>query len=104
MYSLILMTAMTAAPQGPEFGGLFRRSAACYGTCDGQTAGCYGADRPGFGSRIRAFFSFGGCNGCNGCYGSCAGRTANACYGSLACYGSHACVGGMPPFDGGHPA
>jgi uncharacterized protein (TIGR03000 family) len=116
MYSLILMTAMSSAPQGPEFGGYFRDlfhrngCAGCYGTCAGRGAACYGTCDGGFGSRIRAFFSFGGCNGC---YGSCTGRSY-ACYGAShscqGCHGTaHACAGGMAfgshpaPFDYGGP-
>src|SRR5579883_462416 len=117
MYSLILMTAMSSAPQGPEFGGYFRDlfnrgcsgctgCSGCYGSCSGQGTGCYGSDRPPFGSRLRAFFSFGGGDCCGGCYGSCTGRSY-ACYGSSCCGGSG--FGGYAaPLDyglpGGYPA
>ena len=89
MYSLILMTAMSGAPEAPEFNGFFRnlfngcRRESCYG-CYGsgvsRSVGCYGSC-DGFGSRVRAFFNRGSC------YGSCYG-TSYACYGS-----SYSCVG-----------
>jgi uncharacterized protein (TIGR03000 family) len=90
MYSLVLMTAMTTAPSTADFNGFFRNafrggcssasaSSGCYGSS------CYGSSCYGFGSRIRTFFSFGGCSG--SCYGS-------SCYGS-SCYGSsYSCNGG----------
>lgn len=76
MYSLVLMTAMTAAaPETPNFFGVFRCHwgrpvAACWGChgcygCAGWRAGCWGC--------------YGGCYGCSGCVGvryhSCAGCT-----------------------------
>jgi uncharacterized protein (TIGR03000 family) len=90
MYSLIVMTALSGAPDVPEFGGLFRNAfsgcAGCYGSCVGRSAGCFGCVGGGFGSRLRAFFSFGG----GSCYGSCLGR-------SYACVGmAHSCVGFAP--------
>ncbi len=95
MYSMILMAAMTGAPDAPEFGGLFRNlfnggcCGGCYGSGYDRSFGCYGSSccGGGFGSRIRAFFDR------FSCYGSCTGR-------SFACYGSgYSCTGGsaMPP-------
>lgn len=108
MYSLILMTAMSSAPQGPEFNGFFRdlfqrgscsgNCTGCYGTCVGKSAGCYGNSCHGFGSRIRSFFSFrgGNCNGGCGGQGSCSGQTSNSCIGSTyLAQGSSCCGGGI---------
>jgi len=74
MYSLVLMTAMTAsAPEAPKcpclFQGIFNRfGSGCWGGggcsgCQGYTNGCRG-----------------GCNGCGGCYGcyGCAGGCIGA--------------------------
>ncbi|HET6573014.1 MAG TPA: TIGR03000 domain-containing protein [Fimbriiglobus sp.] len=107
MYSLILMTAMSGAPEAPQFNGFFRnlfngcRGESCYG-CYGsgvsRSAGCYGSCH-GFGSRLRAFFSFGG----GSCYGSGVSRSGG-CYGSgYSCSGSsYSCGGGygLPPAGG----
>jgi uncharacterized protein (TIGR03000 family) len=116
MYSLILMTAMTGAPEAPQFNGFFRdlfygcRGESCYG-CYGsgvsRSVGCYGSCF-GFGSRLRAFFDGGACYGSGvsrsvGCYGS-----GTACFGSnYACYGaSYSCGGGygLPPAPDGFGA
>jgi uncharacterized protein (TIGR03000 family) len=116
MYSLILMTAMSGAPETPEFNGFFRNMfngcqgqscTGCYGSGISRSAGCYGSCS-GFGSRIRAFFSFGG----GSCYGSGTSRSGG-CYGtSLSCVGSNyaSCFGspygcgggfGVPPMTDG---
>jgi uncharacterized protein (TIGR03000 family) len=107
MYSLILMSAMTTAPDTAQFNGYFRDLFSFRGNCSGCT-GCHGCD--GFGSRIRSFFSFGGgcCGGsCHGasCHGGCTGRASNSCYGSScygnSCFGSqlYSCLGGMTYSD-----
>src|SRR5947208_1840883 len=73
MYTLLLMTAMSGAPQTAEFNGFFRdlfsfngchgSCTGCYGSCSGQSSGCYGSCNGncngcgGFGSRLRAFFT-----------------------------------------------
>jgi uncharacterized protein (TIGR03000 family) len=106
MYSLILMTAMSGAPETPEFNGFFRNlfngcqgesCYGCYGSGVSRSAGCYGSCH-GFGSRIRAFFNGGSC------YGSGESRSAG-CYGaSYACFGaSYSCGGGygVPPVSDG---
>ncbi len=117
MYSLILMTAMSGAPEAPQFNGFFRnlfsfngcRGSSEYGSCHGcygsgvsRSVGCYGSCS-GFGSRLRAFFNRGSC------YGSCTG-SSYACYGSgsgyASCHGSSfSCGGGygLPPTDYGMP-
>jgi uncharacterized protein (TIGR03000 family) len=112
MYSLVLMTAMTAsAPEAPNWGWRCR-PAACYG-CNGCT-GCYG-----------------GCSGCTGCNGGCAGGSGGAsggsggfarsgfggflsaygnclgCWGALATsWGCHGCYGASLGYHGciGMPA
>src|SRR5262245_46097614 len=69
MYSVILMTAMTAAaPETPQFFGLFRGPYACWGCagCWGSCHGCWG----GFaGLRVGWRGCYASCNGCGGCYG-----------------------------------
>src|SRR6266545_1094650 len=95
MYTLILMTAMSTAPETAEFNGFFRDlfslngcRGSCYGSCAGQSSGCYGSGTSCFGSRLRAFFT-------SSCYGSCSGRSAG-CSGS--CHGSgYSCAGGFAP-------
>ena len=115
MYSLILMTAMSAAPDTTEFNGFFRdlfsfrggchgSCTGCYGSCTGRSSGGYGSctgSCTGSGSgcygngRLRAFNN-------NACYGSCTGRTAagvGSCTGYAAsCTGtpSYSCQGSAP--------
>ncbi|MBA4067831.1 MAG: hypothetical protein C0501_29855, partial [Isosphaera sp.] len=124
MYSLVLMTAMTTAPDGPEFHGAFRNlfrggcsgSASpggcsadfaprysCYGGgCAGfaYTYGCSGSSSSagcrgdGFGSRVRRLFDRGGCCGGSGSGYACFGS------GSYSCFGGPA-VGYTPVLNGG---
>jgi len=71
MYSVVMLAAMSAAPETPEFFGLFGR---CFG---GRTV-VYGC---------------GGCYGCSGCYGyrtSCFG--CGGCWGTTVTY-SYGCSG-----------
>lgn len=80
MYSLVLMTAMTGAPDAAEFNGYFRDLLFGQG-CSGSTSagGCSGSYAPryscyGGGSGYPANCSGSaaynsGCNGCNGCNG-----------------------------------
>ena len=111
MYSLILMTAMSAAPDTTEFNGFFRDLFSFRGGCHGSCTGCYGSctgrSSGGYGSctgsgsgcygngRLRAFNN-------NACYGSCTGRTAagvGSCTGYAAsCTGtpSYSCQGSAP--------
>ena len=97
MYSLVLMAAMSSAPEAPQFNGFFRdffNRQSCSG-CSGCTGctGCTGSDSRSrsnddsschgschgiFGGRIRSFFSQGGC-----CSGS-------------SCHGDHRDRGAMP--------
>jgi uncharacterized protein (TIGR03000 family) len=106
MYSLILMTAMSGAPEAPQFNGFFRNMFrgcqgescyGCYGSGVSRSAGCYGSCS-GFGSRIRAFFNSGSC------YGSCHGASYS-CFGtSYSCFGAPVSCGGgfgVPPASDG---
>lgn len=80
MYSLVLMAAMTGAPETPQFNGFFRDLFG--GSCQGRESeraaaggcqGCHGI----FGGRIRNFFGMMGCRGsCTGCSG-CQGGSGN---------------------------
>jgi uncharacterized protein (TIGR03000 family) len=67
MYSIVMIAAMTAAPEAPDF---FKNKGGCYGCYGG---GCYGSS-------------------CYGCYGSCYGSGAGFC-GFAKGYGGHAFVG-----------
>jgi uncharacterized protein (TIGR03000 family) len=66
MYSVVLATMMTLAPNAPDT-FLFHGCHGCYG--------CYGCH---------------GCYGCYGCYGCCGYSTGWGCYG---CYGCSGCYG-----------
>lgn len=100
MYSLVMMTALTTAPSGPEFNGYFRNL--FRGGCTGQSqssSSCAGSCNGGiFHGRIVSFFSFGG----GSCSGSCAGKSAanascGGCTGkSLSCNG---CTGSLPSYS-----
>ncbi len=121
MYSLVLMTAMAAGPEAPQFNGYFRdlfsrnSCSGCSG-CSGCTGavryscngGCSGADAYATGSLSSCSGCCGG-SSCNGCCGggpmfprlralfsfgggSCNGCCGGGCYGS--CTGqSYACFG-----------
>jgi uncharacterized protein (TIGR03000 family) len=80
MYSIVMMAAMTAAPEAPDFNGFFknlfhhRHHATSCGGCWGGCSGCHGTYSSS-------------CSGCGGCYGGCYG---GGCYGGCGgCYGSH---------------
>lgn len=112
MYSVVLMMAMTGAPESPDF---FFRKHRCDGGsgCCGCTGGCYGG--------CSGYACGGGCGGCRGgCYGGgCRGGCyGGGCYGAGCCgtvvvnYGCCGCMGTMaapaatptPPAQGGKPA
>jgi uncharacterized protein (TIGR03000 family) len=80
MYSLVLMTAMTATPDAPQFNGYFRDlffgncsgcsgytapRYSCYGGCGGSyyNGACYG--RSAYPAGCSGSY-YNGCNGCNG--------------------------------------
>jgi uncharacterized protein (TIGR03000 family) len=117
MYSLVLMTAMTGAPDGPEFNGYFRDlfsgrgCAGCYGNSAPPRYSCFGGGCAGSaytqGCSGSAAYPTGcagsyynGCNGCNGCNGdtfiSRVRRLFDRgnCSGCSGCSGSgYGCVG-----------
>jgi uncharacterized protein (TIGR03000 family) len=105
MYSLVLMTAMTAAPDTPEFGGLFRDRMncsgcsgaarySCYGGC--SCNGCCGGGLFGLRERVRSWWNANGC-----CGGSSYARAYGCCGVSYSCHGSQtfSCFGSSPPIS-----
>lgn len=108
MYSLVLMAAMTAGGETPDF--CFRgcrggwgchgcySCSGCYG-CSGGYGGGHGCCSYGYGCHGGYVGGYGycygggyiGCHGCYGCYG-CGG--CYGCYGGgSACAGGYGCVG-----------
>ncbi|MCX7666593.1 MAG: TIGR03000 domain-containing protein [Gemmataceae bacterium] len=104
MYSVVMLAAMSAAPETPEFFGLFGRcfcartyvSYGC-GGCFGCT-GCWGYRTSCFGCGgcwgTTVIYSYGctGCWGCTGCTG-CWGYAPSGCIGCTGCYGTGYSVG-----------
>jgi len=115
MYSLVLMSAMTTAPNTVEFNGFFSDlfsggscsgcsgcSGCCGGTiryncsgggCCGSSQSCSGCCGGGLfsGERLRSLFAPSGCNGC--CGGNAArsyGCNGSAAYSCTGCSGSAA--------------
>src|SRR5438876_933175 len=100
MYSIVMVAAMTAAPETPDF---FCKKGGCYGggACYGYSCGgCYGG------------YSCGGCcgglgygGGCGGCWGCDGYATTSSCMGCCGgCYGGYAfsgCCGGGYAVPGG---
>ncbi len=87
MYSIVMLVAMSGAPEMPSFGGrgCFGGSGCSGYSCGGGYAcgGCHGGGRL-FGGRHH-----GGCRGGNGCGGySCGGG-----WGGQSCYGGSGCGG-----------
>ena len=119
MYTIVMMAALTTAPETPQFNGFFRdlaggsgchadgRSQSDSKNCQGSCNGCCGGGL--FHGRIMSFFnSFLGERG-SCCGGSCRGRSAastcsgsgcngsrrdsgTSCNGSASCFGS-SCMG-----------
>lgn len=101
MYSLVLMTALSTAPNGPEFNGYFRDHFRGTSSSASRSQSCNGGGI--FHGRIISLLTFGGGGGCTGsCSGSCSGSchggsctgrslSCNGCSGSIA---SHSCCGG----------
>lgn len=108
MYTLVLMTAMTTAPEAPQFNGYFHDlfcgccgssqsgsysgntvpTYSCYGGCSGST---YSA--PGGCCSGTAYLT--SCNGCNGCNGESAWQRVRRWFEGLGCCGGcHGCCGG----------
>lgn len=97
MYSLVLMTALSTAPNGPEFNGYFRDLFRGSSNSASQSNSCSGGGI--FHGRIIRALTFGGgaCSGsCTGsCYGSCTGSTFTGR--SLSCNGG--CTGAVPSYS-----
>jgi uncharacterized protein (TIGR03000 family) len=85
MYSIVMMAAMTAAPETPDF--FFNKGGGCHG-CNG--GGCYGSG-----------WGYGGCHGSGWGYGGCRGG-GGGCHGAVASSGCYGCNGGGHGFFGGH--
>jgi uncharacterized protein (TIGR03000 family) len=114
MYTVVLMTALTAGDVTPDHffrGGCrgFLGGHSCSGGCYGYSNGCYGSGCYGSGCYGR-----GGCFGW-GAWGGCSGGGGNGCCGGGGCYGAYGagCTGGygcygsgayVMPVDQGRPA
>jgi len=89
MYSVVLMMAMTAAPETPNWGHWRHGCWSCYGCygCYGSCYGCWG---------YSSCYGWGSCYGCGGwasCYGCCGGY-AYSCYGCCGGYAiPYSCIG-----------
>ena len=69
MYSIVMMTALAAAPDAPQFNGYFRDL--IRGGCSGSCNGCSGGVRYScFGGGCSGASYAASCNGCSGCCGS----------------------------------
>jgi uncharacterized protein (TIGR03000 family) len=88
MYSIVMVAAMTAAPETPDF---FFKCGGCHG-CQGYSCGgCCGGYSCG---GCCGGYSCGGCcggYGCGGCWGCHGFVTTHSCMGCSGCYG---CYGG----------
>lgn len=127
MYSMVLMAALTASPDAPNFGyGHGGCCGGCTGTvvavgCGGCSGGCYSSCYggchsifplfPRFRARLAGVFGcHSSCHGsCTGsCYGSCFGSCTGSCFGSCtgscmgSCHGS--CFGSGPVVNPINPA
>lgn len=103
MYSLVLMSALTTAPDATQFNGYFRNlfRGGCYGSCTGaETSAGYAScsGRPGIfhGRFIEALRPGSGCCGGNEAYrpANCSGSVNYSCNGG-SCSGSYSCQGSM---------
>jgi len=93
MYSLVLMTAFTTAPDGPEFNGFFR-NLFHGGGCSGSSSASPGCSGTGSGSYAPRYSCYG--SGSSFDYnGSCTGSGYPAgCTGSSSNSNSNGCTGG----------
>lgn len=83
MYSLVMMMAMTGAPESPGF--------YFHGNCNGCCGGYYAASCSG--GYYSACFGYGG----SSCFGGCCGGCCGGCYGGPGCYGCTGyCFGSGP--------
>lgn len=93
MYSVVMLAAMTAAPETPDF--FFKnkfRSQGCHGySCGGCYGGCTGCTGYSCGG------CFGGCGGCwssgHSCHGYASAYSSCSGYGTVSCYGGYAFSG-----------
>ena len=110
MYSIVMMTALTAAPDAPQFNGYFRDLVrgnscnGCSGGCSGAAAyptsctGCCGSSCNGghvfglgVGDRVRSWFQ----RDNTGCCGSYSYGCTGSAYSCSGCSGSaYSCFGG----------
>jgi uncharacterized protein (TIGR03000 family) len=89
MYTVVLLTAMSAGSQAP----------ACWHSCHGCYTACYGC------SGSYGCTGYYGCYSCSGCYG-CYRSACHGCYGNYGCHGcytSHRCASGCYGFSTYHP-
>jgi uncharacterized protein (TIGR03000 family) len=82
MYSIVMMAAMTAAPETPDF--FFHKGGGCNGCYGG---GCYGSG-----------MGYGGCQGSGWGMGGCHGGYGGGCHGM---FGGHGFCGGLFGHKGG---
>src|SRR5262245_40835757 len=80
MYSLVLMTALTTAPDGPEFNGFFQ-NLFHGGGCSGSSSasGCTGYSAPQYsyyGGCCGSSYNYGSCCGGSGYYAGCSGSSS----------------------------
>lgn len=115
MYSLILMSAMSASPEAPEFNGFFRDLFSMRGASDRRGSGCSGSSAKSntggcYGSRAASTGCTGSCTGAKpiaASSGGCCGGGNYPAYAGTGCTGSvgYSCFGsgGMPsmPYDPG---
>jgi uncharacterized protein (TIGR03000 family) len=107
MYSVVLMAAVLAGGESPDFG----RRGGCHGCWGGCYGGCYGG---GWGGCRGGCYGGGCCGGYGGCYGGgwgcCGGGYSYGCGGGWGCcggvvYSGYGCCGGAviggPVYGGG---
>ena len=105
MYSVVLMAAMAASGQTPDWG-----CRQCFGSCYGGCYGNYGIDCCGcYGN---SYTCSGGCygtcwgSGYGSCWGGCYGSSYPWDYSSCGCHGCNGCFGaeGVSPYFAEPPA
>jgi|SRR5262245_42560027 len=91
MYSIVMVAAMVAAPDTPDFfkkkGGCHGCSGGCYGGC----SGCVGGGAGCFGGGCHGGWG-GGCHG--GWGGGCRGGWGGSCHGCVGYMAAGSCCGG----------
>jgi uncharacterized protein (TIGR03000 family) len=94
MYSVVMMMALTAGTETPDFGHRRGGCSGCagYGGCAAVSyCGCSGGGRRGHGHRGHGCAGYGGCYGGGYAYGCHGGGYGYGCYGGAVSYG---CYGG----------